>query len=87
VNTLGALRVPSGRVADNLIGLRELQGLLGKKTLEMEILREALDMAQPKNGCCARRCGVAGRDRGNHHRAYVLREARLTLEAPAGEVY
>ena len=28
--------------------VRELQQLLGKKTLENEILREALDLAQPK---------------------------------------
>ena len=32
--------------------VRELQRLLGKKTLQTEILREALDLAQPKNGCC-----------------------------------
>ena len=34
--------------------VRELERLLGKKTLENEILRDALDLAQPKNGCCAR---------------------------------
>jgi transposase len=34
--------------------VRELQRLLGKKTLENEILREALDPWQPKNGYCAR---------------------------------
>jgi transposase len=28
--------------------VRELQRLLGKKTLENEILRDALDLAQPK---------------------------------------
>ena len=28
--------------------VRELQRLFGKKTLENEILREALDLAQPK---------------------------------------
>ena len=28
--------------------VRELQRLLGKKTLETEILREALDLVQPK---------------------------------------
>src|SRR6202040_3194405 len=33
--------------------VRELQRLLGKK-LENEILRAALDLAQPKKGCCAR---------------------------------
>src|SRR5215831_7923487 len=39
--------------------VRELQRLLGKKTLENEILREALDLAQPKNGCCGRPCRLA----------------------------
>src|SRR5215472_1457292 len=34
--------------------VRELQRLLGKKTLENEVLRDALDVVQPKNGCCAR---------------------------------
>jgi hypothetical protein len=32
----------------------ELRRLLGKKTLQNEILREALDLVQPKNCCCAR---------------------------------
>src|SRR5258707_12752547 len=36
--------------------VRELQRLLGKKTLETEILREALELAHQKNGCCARPC-------------------------------
>src|SRR5271170_3598141 len=46
--------------------VRELQRLLGKKTLENEILRKALDLAQPKNGCCARRCplGTTRREAG-----------------------
>jgi transposase len=35
--------------------VRELQRLLGKKTLENEVLRDALELVQPKNGCCARR--------------------------------
>jgi len=44
--------------------VRELQRLLGKKTLENEILREALDLLQPKNGCCARPrpCGTTRRE-------------------------
>src|SRR5262249_18466074 len=32
--------------------VRELQRLLGKKTLENEILREARELARQKNGCC-----------------------------------
>ena len=44
--------------------VRELQRLLGKKTLENEILREPLDLVQPKNGCCAhpRRRGTTRRE-------------------------
>src|ERR1700758_5550380 len=34
--------------------VRELQRLLGKKTLENEMLREALDLAQTKKDCCVR---------------------------------
>jgi transposase len=34
--------------------VRERQRLLGKKTLENEVLRDALELAQPKNGCCVR---------------------------------
>jgi len=34
--------------------VHELQRLLGKKTSHNEILREVLDLAQPKNDCCAR---------------------------------
>ena len=40
--------------------VRELQRLLGKKTLENEILREALDIAQPKK----RQLRVPSSDRG-----------------------
>ncbi len=35
--------------------MKELQRLLGKKTMESEILKEALEIAgDPKNTCCAR---------------------------------
>ena len=39
--------------------VRELQRLLGKKTLENEILREALDLVQPK-ALVARALAVTG---------------------------
>ncbi len=37
--------------------IRELERQLGRKTLEVEILKEALDKARPKNrrGSCSRR--------------------------------
>jgi transposase len=41
--------------------VRELQRLLGKKTLENEILREALDLAQPKKTAVAVTLARAGR--------------------------
>ena len=33
-----------------------LQRLLSKKTMEIEILKEAVDIAREKSGCCARPC-------------------------------
>ena len=33
--------------------IRELERMLGKKTMEVEILKEAIDMAREKNSCCA----------------------------------
>jgi hypothetical protein len=45
--------------------IRELHRLLGKKTLETEILKEALEVAAgPKNPCCAR-CPVRSFGRNN----------------------
>ncbi len=34
--------------------IRELERQLGRKTLEVEILKEALDKTRPKNGCGSR---------------------------------
>src|SRR6516165_10302077 len=48
--------------------VRELQRLLGKKTPENEILREALDLAQPKNDCCGRSRPLAGLRREDRRR-------------------
>ena len=35
-------------------GVRELQRLLGRKTIEVEILKEALMLARQKNRSCSR---------------------------------
>src|SRR5262252_8051854 len=49
--------------------VRELRRLLGKKTLENEILRDALDLVQPKKRLCARprRRGAACRENDRRH--------------------
>ena len=40
--------VPASRVRELEAKVRELERLLGRKTMEAEILREALDQARPK---------------------------------------
>ena len=40
--------VPASRVRDLEAKVRELERLLGRKTMEAEILREALEQARPK---------------------------------------
>jgi transposase len=45
--------------------VRELERLLGRKTMEVEILREALELARAKNrACCRTRCfpEISGED-------------------------
>jgi transposase len=61
-------------------GIRELERELGRKTLEVEILQEALDRSRKRRPCsCARRCrricGEPGRQharRGTLHRVRAL---------------
>ncbi|MGF6383777.1 transposase-like protein [Paraburkholderia atlantica] len=49
--------VPASELANALKQIPELQRLLGKKTVEVEILREAVEYGRAKNGLRARhRC-------------------------------
>ena len=48
--------VAASELAEALRQVKELQRLLGKKTMENEILREALSIDRPKNGSRARPC-------------------------------
>ncbi len=41
--------VPASRVRELEAKVRELERLLGRKTMETEILREALEQTRPKN--------------------------------------
>ena len=64
---------------------RQLQRLLGKKTLENEILREALDLAQPKNDCCAYCAGrVTKRRETVQNLKAAQRYGRLVRHSAAG---
>ena len=59
--------VPLSRVHELENRVRELERLLGRKTMETEILRQALEAARPKNkrGTCRRRLGtLPGEGRG-----------------------
>ena len=56
--------VPASEVRALQHQVRELQRLLGKKTLENEILKEAAEVAREKSGLCAhrdRRWALSGR--------------------------
>ena len=55
---------------------RELERLLGRKTMEVEILKEALDLARAKNRpCCRTRCfrEIPGEDRHDARRGTLER--------------
>ena len=52
----GAVVVPESELRALQAQVRELQRLLGKKTLEAEILREAIEIGRQKNCSRARRC-------------------------------
>jgi transposase len=62
--------VPLSRVRELEHRVRELECLLGRKTMETEILREALEQARPKNprGACRRHHRVVPcENRGGHN--------------------
>ena len=61
--------VPVSRLRELENRIRALARLLGRKTMETEILREALEQARPKNKRCAcrrRHATVPGEGRGRH---------------------
>lgn len=64
--------------------VRELERLLGRKTMENEILREALAKTQAKNRSCGRsRCRRAVSDESRRH--CVECRALQPLRAPQGQ--
>jgi len=48
--------VPASEAKQLKARIRELERLLGKKTMEAEILREAIEIAREKNCCCGCPC-------------------------------
>ena len=75
--------VAASRVRELEAKVHELERLLGRKTMETEILREALEAACPKNMRCAcrRRHGTfPGEGRGRHPRR---RQVQLGLATAA----
>ncbi len=75
--------VPLSRLREIESRVRDLERLLGRKTMETEILREALDSARPKNppGKCHRGQGcLPGEGRRGHLERRPLKPRRA---APA----
>jgi transposase len=60
--------VAASRIRELKAKARELERLLGRKTMEAEILREALEQARPRCDCRRRHRAVAGEGRGQHPR-------------------
>ena len=63
--------VAASKARDLELRVRELERLLGRKTMEVEILKEALAAAREKSpsGSCRRRLGtLPGESRGRHAR-------------------
>jgi transposase len=78
--------VAASRVRELEAKLRELECLLGRKTMEAEILREALEHARLKKMRCAcRRChqAVSGESRGRHPGRRPLEPRRSAPAASA----
>ena len=73
--------VPLSRIRELENRVRELERLLGRKTMETEILRQALEAARPKNkrGTCRRRLGtLPGEDRRGNARRGQVQSGRAT---------
>jgi hypothetical protein len=68
--------VPAGRVRELEAKVRELERLLGRKTMEAEILREALEQGAPKKltrcACHRRHWAVPGDGGGPHPRRHQV---------------
>ena len=60
--------VGTSRVRELERRVRELERLLGRKTMEVEILKEALDVARVKNRYCGCRHGTVARTVRNEGR-------------------
>ena len=61
----GEAVVPASELADAMKQIRELQRMLGKKTMEAEVLKEAVEIARCENGlrtypCCGGTTSEAG---------------------------
>jgi putative transposase len=53
--------VPASELQEATRRIKQLEGALGSKTLENEILKEAVDFAKAKNVDCALACNARGR--------------------------
>jgi len=69
--------VGTSQVRDLERRVRELERLLGRKTMEVEILREALNAARVKNRYCSCNCSRIARTVPNENRRRHLRSGSL----------
>ncbi|WP_280287829.1 IS3 family transposase [Pseudomonas sp. BN417] len=83
----GEAVVPASELADALKQIRELQRMLGKKTMEAEILKEAVEIARSRKLACALTLVAGGRPVKVVSESLGVARSQLTarLKQPSGE--
>ncbi|MDH4554659.1 IS3 family transposase [Pseudomonas sp. BN417] len=83
----GEAVVPASELADALKQIRELQRMLGKKTMEAEILKEAVEIARSPKMACALTLVAGGRPVKVVSESLGVARSQLTarLKQPSGE--
>ncbi|PPV39482.1 IS3 family transposase [Ectopseudomonas oleovorans] len=83
----GEAVVPASELADALKQIRELQRMLGKKTMEAEILKEAVEIARSPKMACALTLVAGGRPVKVVSESLGVARSQLTarLKHPSGE--
>ena len=72
--------VPASELQEAMRRIKQLEGALGRKTLENEILKEAVDFAKQKSGLCARLYCPGTSNKGGVHGTGSFSQQRIDQE-------
>jgi transposase len=74
--------VPASELQEAMRGIKQLEGALGRKTLENEILKVAVDFAKAKSGLRARLYCPGTSSKGRVHCSEYFAQQRIDQESP-----